>query len=96
MVNLEISETKEKKLDELESQAITIIGETLKEQRDFDDLAKTAIKLLGVVAKNRQTLTARSALGFNMAWTIGTDKEIANYIKVTNPVIRRQLQGKKG
>lgn len=94
MANLAISSEKEQKLDKLESSAIEIMQEVMDDKRDVDDTAKAAVKLLGVVAKNRQTMTAREALGFNMASVISNEKQLKKYVEITNPQIKKAISSR--
>ena len=51
-------------------------------------------EMLGVVAKNRQTMTNRSAIDFHIASSIADEKQLRNYIATTNPQIQKALAGK--
>ena len=95
MAILEMTKEKAAKLSETEDLALGIIKDALSGTIDAgDDCVKVASKMLGVAAKNRQTLTNRSAIEFSMASSVGTEKELKNYIAVTNPKVRKALGGK--
>lgn len=92
---LDVTEKKAKSFDEMENKAITVIEKVLSEGRDVDDLTKVALQSLNIVAKNRQTLTNRQAIGWSIAHTIATPEELKKYIEVTNPELSKLLQGDK-
>jgi hypothetical protein len=95
MNTLEMTQAKAEKLSAVEDKAIEVVRDALGGVTASDsDEAKLAIKTLNIVAKNRQTLTARQAIGFSMAQAVGTDKELKQYIAVTNPQVRAALKGK--
>jgi hypothetical protein len=94
MKNLNLSDAKAAKLDAAEDSALDIVQAVLTGQSDVDDQAKAAIKVLGIVAKNRQTVTHRQVAGFAMASAIGTPAELKKYIAVTSPEVKRALTGK--
>jgi hypothetical protein len=81
-------------MEKMEVKAIDIIVDVLDEKREVDDTAKMAMKTLGVVAKNRQTLTNRQAIGFSMAQSIANESQLKKYISVTNPKVQKALAGK--
>lgn len=92
MINLRMSADKEKKMDEIEDLSLNTIKETLKGVTDAEDeVVKVAVKMMGVVAKNRQTLTHRSALEFTMATSVATEKELKKYVKNTSPQVQKAL-----
>lgn len=93
-MNLDMTEAKASKMDKLEDGAIEILQEVMNGTRDMDDPAKAAMKVIGVVAKNRQTLTAREASRFNMAQSIATEEQLRKYVLATQPQIKK-LTGKK-
>lgn len=95
MKNLDITDASIEKMEKMESKAIDIINDALNGNRDVDDAAKLAIKSLSVVAKNRQTLTNRQAIGFSMAQSIATETQLKKYIAVTNPKVQKALTGKQ-
>lgn len=95
MKNLEMTEVKAQKLSEVEDLALETVKDALKGTVAADaPEAKLASHTLSVVAKNRQTLTARQAIGFNMASTIASEKELKRYIEITNPEVKKALTGK--
>lgn len=92
MNNLHMSAEKEKKMDEIENLSLDTIKETLRGVTDAEDeVVKVAVKMMGVVAKNRQTLTHRSALDFTMASTVATENELKKYVKNTSPQVQKAL-----
>lgn len=95
MKNLEMTEAKAAKLSEVEDLALGTVREALKGINPADSAdVKLASHTLSMVAKNRQTLTARQAIGFSMASAIGSDKELKRYISITNPEVKKALSGK--
>jgi len=95
MKTLDVSEAKAKKLDEMENKALDILNSFFQGNRDFGDKVKLAMQGLSVVAKNRQTLTAREGLRFNMISTITDDpKTLKKYISATSPEIGKLLPSK--
>lgn len=93
MANLEITDEKARKIDEVETGALEIVGDVMRDKRDVDDVAKAAIKVLAITAKNRQTLTARTAISFHIAEQFAKDEnELRRYIAVTNPQIVKALK----
>jgi hypothetical protein len=95
MRSLDVSDTKGKKLDEMENTALDILNDFFKGKRDFGDDVKLAMQSLHVVAKNRQTLTAREGMRFNMVSAITDDpKALKKYVDATSPEIGKLLPGK--
>ncbi len=95
MISLQMTEAKAKKLEEVESLALDVIKEALDDTIAADDeKVKVAVKTMSVVAKNRQTLTHRTAIDFGMATSIATDREMKKYIETTSPHIKKALTGK--
>lgn len=95
MQNLDMTNEKAKRMSEIEAEAIEVIGSVILEKRDFDETASTAMKFLNVVAKNRQTLTAREGIRFNMAQSIAANpSELAAYIAASSPEIKKAITGK--
>lgn len=86
-----ITEAKEKKFDELEMASLDVLLKVLNGDQDVDDEANLAMKALNTVAKNRQTLTARSGIEFAMANRSLNDAEMAAYVAATQPEIRKTL-----
>ncbi len=96
MITLQMTEAKAKGLSEIEDMSLTTIKEALNNEIDADDeKVKVAVKMMGVVAKNRQTMTNRSAIEFGMASSIATEPQLKKYIEATNPEIRKALGGKQ-
>lgn len=87
-MNLDMDNAKAKRFDVLEDKSIEIIQQGL-DGNNIDDTVKAAIKILGVVAKNRQTLTARQAINYNMARDLEDKDKLRKYIEATNPEIKR-------
>lgn len=86
------TETEEKMLkledtcvDELQK-AVTA-GET-------NDHVKQCKELLGVFAKNRQTMNNRDALRFAMVNSFADDETRQRYVAATQPIIGKLLEGK--
>jgi len=96
MNNLEISESKANQLDELEAMSIKTLKEYIGGNRQGGDDIRIAAQMMQVVAKNRQTTTAREALRFNMITSITDDpKTLTKYAKATQPQIGKLLPGNK-
>ena len=92
MANLDVSEQKCKKLNELEDEAIDMLLSALKGNREVDEEVKLAMKALNVVSKNRQTLSHRQALEFAIARVTMTDAELKKYAEVTSPEVKKLLK----
>ncbi len=91
-MQLDMNPKTEKAMVALEEKSIEALSEALGRGGEMDDTEKAAVKLLGVVAKNRQTLTARSALNFQMAREITSDPAaMRKYVAATNPQLTAQL-----
>ena len=91
MSSLDMTEAKIKDLDTLETSAITIMQKVMKDERDMDDTAKAAIKVLNMVAKNRQTLTAREGIRMSMVTYIASEAELKKYVLATQPQIKKLM-----
>lgn len=96
MKNLHLTDEKAEKMDEVETLALDTVKSALNENISADDdIVKVAVKTLGFVAKNRQTLTGRSAIEWSMISYIGTEKEMKKYIGFTTPQVQKALGSKK-
>lgn len=97
MITLQMTVAKAKDLDEVEDLSLSIIKSALKDEIGADDdKVKVAVKMMGVVAKNRQTMTNRSAIEFGMATSIADADQLRKYVEVTNPQIKKALGDGKG
>ena len=94
MNSLDVTQKKADRLEALEELAITTLTEALKDERDVDDKTQIAMKTLNMIAKNRQTMTAREGIRFSMAQSIGNDDQLKKYIAVTQPQVKKALEGK--
>ena len=95
MVNLQVTEAKAEKMGELEDMSMAKIKAALQGKAASDsEEVKIAVKVLGIVAKTRQTLTNRSAIEFGMASCIGTEEQLKKYVAVTSPQVQKALTGK--
>lgn len=95
MITLQMTKAKAKGLEEIEDLSLITIKSALKDEIGADDdKVKVAVKMMGVVAKNRQTMTNRSAIEFGMAASIADDKQLKKYIETTSPEIKKALGGK--
>ena len=95
MNTLGMTELKAEKMSKLEDMSLDTIKEALKgEISADDDKVKVAVKMMGVVAKNRQTLTNRSAIEFGMAQIIADEAGLKKYVKITSPQIQKAIGGK--
>ena len=93
MNSLDMTKSKTEKLEALEDLAINTLTEALKDERGVDDKTKIAMKTLNMVAKNRQTMTAREGIRFSMAQSIAKDGQLAKYVSTTQPEVRNALTG---
>ena len=94
MNHLQVTDAKAGKLGELEDLSMTAIKAALTGKKASDsEEVKIAVKVLGIVAKTRQTLTNRSAIEFGMASSIGSDEQLKKYVAVTNPQVQKALKG---
>jgi hypothetical protein len=96
MKNMEINEKRAEQFDKLEKTAIELLQDYLDGNRQGGDDVVTARCVLNVIKGNRQTMTAREALKFNMASSITDDpKVLKRYVEATNPAISKLLGAKK-
>lgn len=93
MNNLDISEAKASKLSKLEDAALEILQSCLDGNRDFDEISKSSLSIMSVIAKNRQTSTHRKAMEFSMACSIATEEQKKKYIAATSPQVLKALTG---
>jgi len=94
MNNLEVTDAKAKKLGELEDLSIETIRNALTETIPADaETVKVAVKTLSMVARNRQTMTNRSAIECGMATRIATPEEMRKYVANTTPHVIKALTG---
>ena len=93
-MQLEFTDAKAVKMNQIEDAAIDVLKEAL-ETGEVSDASNIAMKALNMVARNRTTLTARSAIAFHMATAIGDDAGIARYVKATSPSVIKALAGKE-
>ena len=92
MISLQITEKKAASLNEIEELSLDTIKKALNGDMDTsDDAVKVAAKMMGVVAKNRQTMTNRCAIEFNMASTIASEAQLEKYIAATMPEVKKAL-----
>lgn len=92
MITLQMTKAKAEVLDEVEDLSLVTIKQALKGDLDADDdKVKVAVKMMGVVAKNRQTMTNRSAIEFGMATSIASEEQLRKYVEATNPQIQKAL-----
>lgn len=95
MNSLNMTEAKAKKMSEIEDMSLDTIRKALDGKTSADgDEVKVAVKMMGVVAKNRQTLTNRAAIEFGMARAIATDEGLKKYVTATSPQVQKALGGK--
>jgi len=96
MSRLDVTKEKAAKLSEIEDLSLDTIKEALSGKVDAgEEEVKVATKMLSVVAKNRQTMTNRCAIEYNMAANVGTEEQLKKYVAVTNPQIQKALGAKK-
>jgi len=96
MTNLQITDAKAKKINEAGDLALDICINALKGKVAPDaEEVKLSMKMLSVEAKNRQSSTHQVAIEFGMAQSIASDpKQLKEYIGITNPQVRKALEGK--
>lgn len=94
MSNLDLTKAKIANLEKLEDVAIRTLMQTLDGEREVDDKVQVAMKVANMVAKNRQTMTAREGIRFSMAQSIGTNDQLKKYITISQPEVKKALQGK--
>ena len=94
---LEIGEKRAKQFDKLEETSINILQDYMEGKRQGGDDVVTARCVLNVIKGNRQTLTARDALRFNMASVFADDPAaLKRYVKSTQPEIKKLVSPKQG
>lgn len=93
MADMDITNAKAKKLNELEDSALLILQSFVDEKRDCDDVVKGSLKIVNMVAKNRQTTTHKKAIEFSMAASIATEEQKKKYIAATSPHVLKALTG---
>ena len=91
MANLDINEEKMIILSTIELKAIKVLSKALDDEGTIDDKANLAIKTMNVVAKNRQTLTSREGIRFQMAKFIANETQLRKYVESTQPEIKKLL-----
>ena len=94
MSALDISESRAAEFDKFEGTCLRVLQEYLDNKRPGGDDIVVARTGLANVAKNRQTITARDAMRFNMVSAITEDpKVLKRYIKATQPEIKKLITG---
>lgn len=94
MANLDFTREKSMKMSAMEDEAIEVITNVLKGNREIDEVVKTARNVLSITSKNRQTLTAREGIRFSAASTILTDpNDLEKYVNASMPQIKKALTG---
>ena len=91
MDGLEITENKAKKMGEVEDVSLDVVLEYLKGKRQGGDDVVTARCMINAMKGNRQTLTAREALRFNMAQSIADETQLKKYVKASCPEIKKLI-----
>lgn len=92
MNDLTMLPKKIEQMDKMEDLSMEAINAALNDEIDADgDKVKVAVKMMGVVAKNRQTLTHRKAVDFNMAGVALSDEQLRKYVNATSPQIKKAL-----
>ena len=92
-MSLEITEGKEKKMGELEDVSMDVVLEYLKGNRQGGDDVVTARCMINAMKGNRQTMTAKEALRFNMASSVSSEAQLKKYVAATCPQIKKLLKG---
>ena len=89
---LEIGKEREHQFDKLEGTSIKILQDYLDGKRQGGDDIVTARCILNVIKGNRQTMTAREALKFNMASVFADEPEsMKKYVASTQPEIKKLM-----
>lgn len=97
MNTLNMTEAKAQKMDAIEDSSMKAIQQALDGKIEADDdKVKIAVKMMGVVAKNRQTVMHRSAVEFGMAQFIAGEAGLKRYLKATNPQIQKAIGANNG
>ncbi len=95
MNSLQMTEAKADKMNAIEDASMEAIQQALGGKMDADDdKVKIAVKMMGVVAKNRQTVMHRSAVEFGMAQFVTDEAGLQRYLKATQPQIQKAIGGK--
>ena len=96
MNQLNMTQNKADAMSEIEDLSLVTIKKALEGEVSADgDEVKVAVKMMGVVAKNRQTLTSRIAIEFGMAQMTQTDEGLRKYVAATSPQIQKAISGAK-
>ena len=94
MNNLDLTQEKADKMSEIENLSLDVIKDALDETINADEeKVKVAVKMLSTVAKNRQTMTNRTAIEFGIAQVVATEKGLKKYVAITNPRIQKAISG---
>ena len=95
MNSLQMTEAKAGRMNAIEDASMEAIQQALDDKMDADDdKVKIAVKMMGVVAKNRQTVMHRSAVEFGMAQFVTDEAGLQRYLKATQPQIQKAIGGK--
>jgi len=92
MNTLDITEKKGEKMSELEDVSMDLVLEYLKGNRQGGDDVVTARCMINAMKGNRQTMTAKEALRFNMAASVADEKQLKKYVTATCPQIKKLLK----
>lgn len=96
MNTLEISEEKAAKFDKLEETAIGIMQDYFDGKHQGGDDVVMAGRMINAIKGNRQTVTVREALRFNMVRALTDDPQVMKrYVESTQPGIKKLITGKK-
>ena len=91
-MSLEITENKAEKMGELEDVSMDLVLEYLRGNRQGGDDVVTARCMITAMKGNRQTMTAKEALRFNMASSVASESQLKKYVSATCPQIKKLLK----
>jgi len=91
-MSLEITENKAEKMGELEDVSMDLVLEYLRGNRQGGDDVVTARCMINAMKGNRQTMTAKEALRFNMASSVASESQLKKYVSATCPQIKKLLK----
>ena len=93
-MSMELSKDAEEQYGKLELTCLKKLQRAMEED-ETNDVVKQAKEALAIIAKNRQTLSAREAVRFSMVASFGDEAQKRKYVEATQPQIRKILTGGK-
>ena len=95
MSSLNLTQEKADRMSEIEDLALSTVKDALDGTINADDeKVKVGVKMLSTVAKNRQTMTNRTAIEFGIAKSVATESGLKKYVEATSPQIQKAISGK--